>query len=170
MSTIPENSDQRQTHWSISIPVKVIHIFCSFVALWRLSNDAYMYVALNPNEKLHILCALSWPSGGHFVCLMTVILVYRLSNIMFVSHRGVYNENPTWLLPKSRICFHFVDNYIYINFLFSQMEAILDFAHYAISKVLLNHFTMSGILENPMVDTKIILLRPFCRKWCQFIA
>ena len=32
----------------------------------------------------------SWPSGGHFVCLMTAILVYRLSKIMFASHRGVY--------------------------------------------------------------------------------
>ena len=34
--------------------------------------------------------SLSWPSGGHFVCLMTAILVYRLSKIMFASHRGVY--------------------------------------------------------------------------------
>ena len=51
-----------------------------------------MYVALNPNEKLHIICALLWPSGGYFVCLMTAILVYRLSNIMFASHRGVYNK------------------------------------------------------------------------------
>ena len=34
--------------------------------------------------------SLSWPSGGHFVCLMTPILVYGLSKIMFSSHRGVY--------------------------------------------------------------------------------
>ena len=34
--------------------------------------------------------SLSWSSGGHFVCLMTAILVYRLSKIMFASHRGVY--------------------------------------------------------------------------------
>ena len=33
---------------------------------------------------------LSWPSDGHFVCLMTAILVYRLSKIMFASLRGVY--------------------------------------------------------------------------------
>ena len=33
--------------------------------------------------------SLSWPSGGHFVCLMTAILVYRLSKIMFASHRSV---------------------------------------------------------------------------------
>ena len=26
----------------------------------------------------------------HFVCLMVAILVYRLSKIMFASHRGVY--------------------------------------------------------------------------------
>ena len=38
--------------------------------------------------------SLSWPSGGHFVCLMTAILVYSLSKIMFASHKGVY-ENPT---------------------------------------------------------------------------
>ena len=38
--------------------------------------------------------SLSWPSGSHFVCLMTAILVYRLSKIMFASHRSVY-ENPT---------------------------------------------------------------------------
>ena len=52
------------------------------------------------------IASLSWPSGGHIVCLMTAILVYRLSKIMFASHRGVYNvyENPKWLLPKSRIC------------------------------------------------------------------
>ena len=83
-----ENSDQRQTHWSISIHVEVIHILCLSVALWRLSNDAYMYVVLNPNGKLHIHCALSW---------------------------------------------------------FSQMAAILNFTNNAISKVLSNHFTMSGI-------------------------
>ena len=34
--------------------------------------------------------SLSWPYGGRFVCLMTAILVYRLSKIMFASHRGVY--------------------------------------------------------------------------------
>ena len=34
--------------------------------------------------------SLSWPSGGHFVCLMTLILVYRLAKIFFASHRGVY--------------------------------------------------------------------------------
>ena len=50
----------------------------------------WLYAALNPNEKLHIMCALSWPSDGHFVSLMTTILVYELSKIMFVSHRGVY--------------------------------------------------------------------------------
>ena len=54
------------------------------------TNDAYIYVSLKPNEKLHILCALSWPSGGHCVCLMTAIFVYRLSNIMFASHCGIY--------------------------------------------------------------------------------
>ena len=36
--------------------------------------------------------SLSWPSGGHFVCLMTASLVYRLSKIMFASHRGVYDK------------------------------------------------------------------------------
>ena len=34
--------------------------------------------------------SLSWPFGGHFVCLLTAILVYGLSKIMFASHRGVY--------------------------------------------------------------------------------
>ena len=29
---------------------------------------------LDYNEKLHISCALSWPSGGHFVCLVTTIV------------------------------------------------------------------------------------------------
>ena len=72
---------------------------------------------------------------------------------------GAY-KNPTWLLQKSRICFHYVDNYI----LFSQMAAILDFTHNAISKVLSNPSTMSAIPENPMVDTKSMLLWPFCRK------
>ena len=61
----------------------------------------------------------------------------------------------TWLLPKSRFCFHSVDNYIILCF--SQMVAILDFTHNAIAKVLLNHTTMSGIPENPMVDTNIMI-------------
>ena len=34
--------------------------------------------------------SLLWPSGGHFVRLMTAFLVYRPSKIMFASHRGVY--------------------------------------------------------------------------------
>ena len=37
--------------------------------------------------------SLLWLSGGHFVCLMTAILVdhvYRLSKIRFATHRGVY--------------------------------------------------------------------------------
>ena len=38
--------------------------------------------------------SLSWPSGGHFVCLMPAILVYRLSKIKFASHRGVYMKIP----------------------------------------------------------------------------
>ena len=38
------------------------------------------------------------------------------------------------------------------------MAAILDFAHNAIYKVLSNHTTMSGIPENLMVGTKIMLL------------
>ena len=92
---------------------------------------------------------------------MTAILAYRLFKIMFASHRGVYIKNTTWLLPKSQICFHCVDNYI--TFCFLQMAAILDLTHSAIAKVLSNHTTMA-------VDTKIMLLRPLCRKWCQFIA
>ena len=120
-----------------------------------------MYVALNPNEKLHIICALSWPFGGHFVCLMTAILVYGLSNIMFASHRGVYMKILHGCYQNHESASSLLN---YINFCLSQMAAILDFTHNAISKVLSNHTTMSGIPENHMVDTKIMLLRPFCRK------
>ena len=90
-----------------------------------------MYVALNPNEKLHITYALLWTSGDHFVCLMTAILLYRLSNIMFASHRGLYvkilhggyqNHEFTSILLT-----------IILFFVFLQMAAILDFTHNAIS-------------------------------------
>ena len=61
--------------------------------------------------------SLSWPSGGHFVCLITPILLYRLSTIIWKKNyvcqsQGCIYENPTWLLPKSRICFPSVDNYV----------------------------------------------------------
>ena len=44
------------------------------------------------------------------------------------------------------------------------MAAILDFIHYAVSKVLSDYITMSGITENRMLDAKIMNLRLFCRK------
>ena len=70
---------------------------------------------------------------------------------MFASHRGVY-------MKILHDCYqnHSVDNYI--NFWFSQIAAVLDFTHNTIAKVLSNHTTLSGISENPMVDTKIMLL------------
>ena len=53
-----------------------------------------------------------------------------------------------------------------INSLFhlAQMAAILDFIHNAMSKVLCDYITMSGITEDSMLDTKIKNLRLFCRK------
>ena len=45
----------------------------------------------------------------------------------------------------------------------SQMAAILDFTHNAMS----DHTTRSGIPENPIVDTKIMMLRLFCEKLYQ---
>ena len=99
----------------ITFSVQAIHILCSFVALWRLSYYGYM-LAFNLNKKLHIICALSWPSGGHFVCLMTAILVYRLSKIMFDSNMGVYintlhvcyqnHESASILPPKLFFVFY----------------------------------------------------------------
>ena len=59
--------------------------------------------------------SLSWPSGGHIVCLMTSILVYRLSKIMFASHRGVYMKILNGCYQNHE-CFPSVDNYI--NFWF----------------------------------------------------
>ena len=73
---------------------------------------------------------LSRPSGGHLVCLMTAILVYRLSKIMFASHRGVYMKIlhdcyqnhecaslllkiiiffgfPSWILPTMQCLMYF---------------------------------------------------------------
>ena len=38
------------------------------------------------------------------------------------------------------------------------MEAILDFTHNAMSKIISGYTIMSGIHENPMVDTKIMHL------------
>ena len=45
------------------------------------------------------------------------------------------------------------------------MAVILDLTHNAMSKVLSNHTIMSGIHENPIVDTKIMFLCQKCRKW-----
>ena len=81
-----------------------------------------MYVALNPNEKLHIICALSWPSDGHFVCLMTTILVYRLSKVMFASHRGIYLKILHGCYQNQESAFIL----LIINFWFSQMAAIFS--------------------------------------------
>ena len=53
----------------------------------------------------------------------------------------------------------------YIIFWFSQMAAILNFTQNALSEEISNHTTMSGIPENHMVDTKIMLFRPICRKF-----
>ena len=49
----------------------------------HIQYDLYLLVIIP-------LPGLSWPSGGHFVCItVTAILVYR-SKSMFASHRGVY--------------------------------------------------------------------------------
>ena len=75
---------------------------------------------------------------------------------MFASHSwGVY-ENPTLQNHESASILLTIN-----DFCFSQMAVILDFTHYAISKVLSNHTTMSGMHENPMVGTKNMLLRIF---------
>ena len=50
---------------------------------------------------------------------------------------GAFIWKSYMVLPKSRIFFHSVDNYI--NFWFSQMAAIFDFSHNAMSNVLSNH-------------------------------
>ena len=44
------------------------------------------------------------------------------------------------------------------------MEAILDFTHNAMSKIISGHTIMSGINENPIVDTKIMHLLISYRK------
>ena len=46
----------------------------------------------------------------------------------------------------------------------SQMAAILDFTPNAMSNVISDHTTRSGIPESPIVDTKIMMLRLFCEK------
>ena len=54
--------------------------------------------------------------------------------------------------------------YLYCFTLLAQMAAILDFIHNAMSKVLSDYITMSGITEGRIVDIKIKNLRLFCRK------
>ena len=75
--------------------------------------------------------SLSWPSGGHFVCLMTAILVYRLSKIMFASHReymkilhGCYQNHESAALLLTIILF---------------FGFYLGFTQNAMSDVLSNH-------------------------------
>ena len=48
------------------------------------------------------------------------------------------------------------------------MKAILDFTHNAMSKIISGHTIMSGIHENPMVNTKIMNLIILYRKLYQF--
>ena len=50
------------------------------------------------------------------------------------------------------------------------MAAILDFIHNAMSKVLSEYITMSGITEARMLDNKIKNLRLFCRKYYHFLV
>ena len=50
------------------------------------------------------------------------------------------------------------------------MAAILDFTHNAMSKVISDHTTRSGIPVNPIEDTKIMKLRLFCEKLYQLNA
>ena len=92
------------------------------------------------------------PSGGHFVCIMTVILVYR-SKSMFASHRGVYmkilhgcyqnHESASLLLT--------------IILIFGFLQCLMYFQPHTMSGI--------GLPENPtMVDIKIMLFCPFCQK------
>ena len=91
MSAIPENSMIDAKLIDPSQFLLKLYIFC--VRSWLYDGSqmtaTYMYVALNPNKMSHMICALAWPSDGHTVCLMTAILVFRLSKIMFASHSGV---------------------------------------------------------------------------------
>ena len=125
-----------------------------------------------------VACSASDRQGSNFEsCVWRTVLsqashhpqeVLLAQFSLYVHKGGLKPDSFHFLLPASRICLHSVDNYA--NFVFSQTAAILDFTHNAIAKVLSNYTTMSGIPENSMVDTKIMLLRPFCRKLCQCIA
>ena len=81
---------------------------------------------------------------------------------MFANHKGVYMKILHDCYQNLESTSILLTNILF--FVFSQMAAILDFFHNAIGKVLSNQTTMSGIPENPMVETKIMLLRPLCRK------
>ena len=68
--------------------------------------------------------------------------------------------------PKLLLCFYSVNSVYSVNLLFhlALMAAILDFIHNAMSKVLSDYNTMSGITEARTLDTKIKNLRLFRRK------
>ena len=72
--------------------------------------------------------------------------------------------NRLLLCPK---CYQYDTN---ILFNLGQMSAILDFTNNAMSKVISNPTTRSGIPENPIVDTKIVSLLLLCRKIYHFIV
>ena len=73
-----------------------------------------------------------------------------------------------WWTQTTRICLYYVENDMNLLLDLGQMAAILDFIHNAMSKVIADHTTRSGILKNPIVNTKIMKLHLFCRKLCQF--
>ena len=68
---------------------------------------------------------------------------------------------------KTRICLYYVENDMKLLPDLEQMAAILDFTHNAMSNVIADHTTRSGIPENPIVDTNITKLL-FCRNLWQF--
>ena len=80
-----------------------------------------------------------------------------------------YPKTPWWTLI-SRICIYSVKNDVHLLFDLEQMAVILIFTHNVMSNIFTDNTTMSGIPENPMIDTKNKNLRLLWRKWYQFIA
>ena len=74
-----------------------------------------------------------------------------------------YLKNPT-KDTKTRIGLYYFENEMNLLLDLEQMAVILDFTHNAMSKLISDHTTRSGVPENPIVNTKIKKLFLFCRK------
>ena len=111
----------------------------------------------------------------HASCAYEVQTNFRndsIPGILYICFGWFCHCNPECfarLVFTNSSIFHYVQNDTNILFDLGQMWAILHFTSNAMSKVISNPTTRSGIPENPAVDTKIVSLLLFCQKYTNLL-